>query len=228
MDGIKPIKKTNIADQVFEQMKNMIFSRRWAAGSKIPSENELASLFNVSRVTIRTAIQKLTALGLLESKVGEGTFVKKVTPSVYLNALVPALVLSPQDDREILEFRRGIETEIIRLAALRTTEEEINTLIQINANMNELKEKGEIKKYIDEDFKFHLEIAKAAKNRTFVDVWFILKDILYTHFTDMVNKGPDLGYSYHKEMIEAIKKRDPYQADYYVRRLIQRLLDELD
>ena len=59
-----------------EDLKRMILDGGIQAGERLPSENELAEMFNVSRITIRQALQKLSVLGLVETRFGEGSFVK--------------------------------------------------------------------------------------------------------------------------------------------------------
>ena len=61
--------------QIKQAIKNWIVNREFDPGEKIPSENELAERFKVSRLTVRQAIAQLTQEGLLTSKRGEGTFV---------------------------------------------------------------------------------------------------------------------------------------------------------
>ncbi len=61
--------------QIKETMKSWILNKEFNLGEKIPSENELAGKFNVSRLTVRQAISQLTQEGFLRSKRGEGTFV---------------------------------------------------------------------------------------------------------------------------------------------------------
>ena len=63
--AIQKISRDSISDQVFVQMKEQILEGEWKPGEKIPSENELARQFGVSRVTVRNALQKLSALELL-------------------------------------------------------------------------------------------------------------------------------------------------------------------
>nr|WP_278850753.1 winged helix-turn-helix domain-containing protein [Enterocloster clostridioformis] len=65
--NLKAVKKVNIGDQVYNQMKDQIMSGVWVPGEKIPSENQLMEVFGVSRGTVRQAIQKLSAVGLLET-----------------------------------------------------------------------------------------------------------------------------------------------------------------
>src|SRR4030042_3325566 len=115
MNHIRKIIKGSVSDQVFLQLKENVVKDIWQPGEKIPSENQLVSFFGVSRASIRMAIQRMITLGLLESRVGNGTYVKAFTPGVYINELVP-LVLKPEDQLEIMEFRRALEAEALRLA----------------------------------------------------------------------------------------------------------------
>ena len=128
MFQIKPIEKKNISEQVLEQITDNIVKQQWPAGAKLPSENDLAQMFKVSRVSVRTALHKLIALGILEVRNGEGTFVRRADAGVYLNSLIPTLVLEPHDILELLEFRRGIEMLSCELAAERATPEDIEKL----------------------------------------------------------------------------------------------------
>src|SRR5690554_8067982 len=94
MKSIK--KRENLSRQVFEQLKQQIIIGRWKPGKKIPSENELSEMLNVSRVTVREALQTLVALDLLEKKQGEGTFVKELSGETYIDALLPTFVRSEE------------------------------------------------------------------------------------------------------------------------------------
>ena len=73
--AIQKISRASIGDQVYQQMKDQIVNGEWKAGDRLPSENELAEQFGVSRVTVRGALQKLAALGLIETKLGDGSYV---------------------------------------------------------------------------------------------------------------------------------------------------------
>ena len=72
--AIKKVVKSSVSQQVFDQLREQILSGSWKPGQKLPSENELAAQFGVSRVTVRNALQKLSGLGLLETRFGEGSF----------------------------------------------------------------------------------------------------------------------------------------------------------
>ena len=61
--------------KIHNQLRENIEDGKWKVGEKIPAERELAGQFNVSRMTLRQAIQELVDEGILERRVGSGTFV---------------------------------------------------------------------------------------------------------------------------------------------------------
>lgn len=88
---ITPIQKVNVVEEIFDQLQSMLIEGTWKPGDKIPSENELSETFGVSRMTIRQALQKMKALGLIETRSGSGSFVRKISPDDSLQDLVPLM-----------------------------------------------------------------------------------------------------------------------------------------
>lgn len=68
---------TPVYIQIHNQIRKEIEASKWEIGAKIPSERELATQFNVSRMTLRQAVQTLVDEGILERKIGSGTFVAR-------------------------------------------------------------------------------------------------------------------------------------------------------
>ncbi|MDF2523468.1 MAG: transcriptional regulator, GntR family [Clostridiales bacterium] len=204
---IKQITKKNISTEVFDQIKNNIISGEWRPGDKIPSENELGNLFGVSRVSIRAALQKLCVLGLLTTRHGEGTFVSDLSPDMYMNSLIPILALDETQLVEVLEFRRIIEVESVKLAAQRAQDEDIKELEEIVRIMKE--STYDPKKFAEEDSFFHETLVKSAKNPIIYKVNTIIKDILLSHQIKIQEiMGPTLALKYHPAILEAVKKGD--------------------
>ena len=114
---IKKIVRDGVSDQVYSQLKENVAQGVWQPGEKIPSENQLVSLFGVSRASIRMAIQKMITLGLLESKVGDGTYVRPPDPGAYVERTCGSRPQTEGPDRDYgvqkgigdrsLEARRG-------------------------------------------------------------------------------------------------------------------------
>ena len=90
---VKPIKKVSTASKVFETLYEMIVSGQFERGQKLPSQEELARQFGVSRNTLREAMNKLYAMGLLSSHQGIGTVVESPNPEGYLSALSSQFLL---------------------------------------------------------------------------------------------------------------------------------------
>ncbi|WP_326910853.1 FadR/GntR family transcriptional regulator [Sedimentibacter sp. MB31-C6] len=205
--AIKQVKKSSVSEQVFEQLKQQLIKNEWKQGEKLPSENELAEAFGVSRVTVRQAIQKLTVLGLLETRLGEGSFVKKVKPGLYMNTIIPIAYLGEDSLEEVLEFRGTIEGVVAELATQKITEDDIRKLENCYNEMNLYKDDLEL--FAKADFEFHLIIAKSTKNSMFIQIFNIIYDVLYDAMTKVVmKKGISAGLSYHKLLLDNIKKRD--------------------
>ena len=124
---IQQIKKQSTADLVCDSIKNNIVSGQWAVNQKIPSEAELSQLYGVNRSTVRTALQKLSVLGFIDTRVGEGSFVKKLNFAEQLSYMAD-WYLSEDQERSIVEFRKIIEVEAAILAMERGSEAECHEL----------------------------------------------------------------------------------------------------
>ncbi|HHV94830.1 MAG TPA: FadR family transcriptional regulator [Firmicutes bacterium] len=204
---MQPIKRESVADLVYEQILEQIVKGEWAPGTKIPSENELSRMLGVSRISIREAFQRLVSLGILETRQGDGTYVKEFSPGMYMNSLIPLLVLDPVDLKEVMEYRRIIEIETSGLAAERATQEDIDELQEIYARMQAAT--NDVAAFAAEDLNFHLAMAKASKNSLIIKVNQVVKNILSVSMSDIVSSlGTEAGLYYHKRLIDAVIQRD--------------------
>ncbi len=213
MSVIRRIARDGVSDQVYDQLKENVVQGVWQPGEKIPSENQLASLFGVSRASIRMAIQRMITLGLLESRVGDGTYVRVFTPGAYVNELV-ALGLKPEDQLEIMEFRKALETEALKLAAERATDEDLVELEAIHNRAREAFKNLDLETYFKEDLRFHTHIFRMSKNSIFVAAIQTLGDVLFPHFYSVArdffatSEVPSDGADKHTTIVKALKRRD--------------------
>ncbi len=205
------IKKINLVDEVYKKMKEKILSGEWKPGEKIPSENKLSEKFGVSRNTIRNAIQKLKGLNLIDTRQGQGTFLKKDLNSNMISNVLPGMVLNDNEILDVLEFRSIIEKENARLAAIRADEVEVQEIKKALDQM--IKHQDDYKEYSIWDYKFHLNIAKASENKILYQTMLRLKDILFHHLEEM-NKNGDFEKSIagHKKLYQAIRDKNPQLA----------------
>lgn len=106
-----------LVEQTYDALMQMIMDGNYKPGDRLPSEMVLCNDLQVSRNTLRAALNKLNVLGFTETRQGGGTYMRAVDSSVYLNFFVPATLTSSMDLLEIMQFRKGIEVEAARLAA---------------------------------------------------------------------------------------------------------------
>jgi DNA-binding FadR family transcriptional regulator len=205
---LKPIKKESVRGQVFGQLRDQLIRRTWLPGSKLPSEHELAQTMGVSRVAIREGIQHLVSLGILETRHGEGTFVRELSGGqVHFNALIPLLVLDDIDILQVLEYRQIIEKGTAALAAERATDQDLAEMEAVYDKMVQVR--NDVAEFARADLEFHLVLAKATGNPVIIKVNNVLRSILEVSMENIVSTlGMEDGLHYHRLIIEAIRARD--------------------
>lgn len=209
---LKPIKKESVRGQVFWQLRNQILRRTWPPGSKLPSENELARSMGVSRVSIREGIQHLVSLGILETRHGEGTFVKALNSQIHFNALIPLLVLDDIDLLQVLEYRQIIERGTAAMAAERATEQDLAELEAVYEQMVQFRD--DVAAFSRADLEFHLVLAKATGNPIIIKVNNVLRSVLEVSMEKIVGTlGMQDGLHFHRLIIDAIRARDACTAE---------------
>jgi GntR family transcriptional repressor for pyruvate dehydrogenase complex len=207
---IESIEKQNIADIVYHKMLDMIIEGYWKEGEMIPSENELCEAFSVSRNTIRQSVQRLSALGILRSRQGKGTYVEKIDMGFYLNLLVPALFLNEADSLSILEFMKSIQVECVRIVCRKATDEKLKVLEDY---MNKMKTANDYDSYFNYDMEYHFYLAKITENRLFIKSMEIVEKLLHVYLRDIVAfHGSKMSIGQHEECYSAMMERDVKKA----------------
>jgi GntR family transcriptional repressor for pyruvate dehydrogenase complex len=212
---LQPIKPKKISDQVFEQVRELIFRGQLKAGEQLLPERELSEALGVSRTTVRNAINKLVVLGLLEHKQGQGTFVRS-PDTRHDNPLAAAMKVQDASIDDLLEVRMGLECNAAALAAQRANEDDLRFM---DASLKEMREEVESGRLGTEaDTAFHMALAYATKNpvqiylmKNFYDFLFVgIKKNLSHLYEDPQNIEEIL--SQHGKIIDAIRLHDPHQA----------------
>lgn len=224
--GSENMKDGRTSDVVLEKIQEKIINGEWKPGQKIMSEIKLSEELKVSRVSVREAIEKLAALNIVSKKQGGGTFVNDLSTSVYLNSLLPMLILDKDDYMNILEFRLIIEPETARLCAERCDDVIISELQMTYEKMKNFS--NNMKKFTEEDLKFHNKICEGAQNSLIIKVNELLRNVLEYHQMSLYkNLGPEGGIREHKFILDAIKSRDSELAAIYARRHAERTIGDL-
>ena len=152
-------------DQAIAKLKELISSGEFTAGARLPTERELTLRFGVSRSSLREAVRALTLVGVLEPRVGDGTYVTTLEPDLLMTGL--GFVSDLVDGSSLLELhqvRRILEPEATRLAAPRLTDDDLGRLAECLAEM-ETPGDG-VQAFVEADTAFHRVILAACGNAT--------------------------------------------------------------
>lgn len=209
--AIHKVRKVDVGAEVYDQMREMIFKNVWKSGDRLPSENELAEAFGVSRVTIRQALIKLNASGLIRTRQGEGSFVQELSVGLKLNELLPSIYLSDDSVRDVWEFRMMTEGETAALAAKRATDEDVRLLWNAYEKLKD--QRDDLDAYIGNDFHFHRLLTTIVGNKLITQVHYLLRDVLKETMKKITLKiGRENGIEYHRRIIEAVEAHDSEKA----------------
>ena len=209
--ALKTISKRNISDVVYEQLMENLIAGEWKPGDKIPSENELAAQLQVSRISVRSALQRLSSLGLVESRQGEGTFVCEFSGAQYANNLIPLVVFERSDMQDLMEFRNFLDSEIAALAALRATDTDIALLHQ--NYQRHMAAEGDVTKCADYDSEFHCLLAAATHNALFHKVYQVFQPVFRKNMHQIVSiMGVSGARVNHAAILAAVEQHDPDAA----------------
>ena len=220
--GIKPIKKVRVGEQVFRQMKGLLISGEWRPGDKLPSETELAEQFGIRRITVRQARQRLSALNLIETRLGEGSFVKTVEIDQPLDNLISIAYLGTKTQSQVLEFRTILEVASAGLAAIRAGDEDLLLLQENLSHMKAIAAQKDDDAFSDLDLEFHTAIGQITKNPLIIRTNSILRDVLEPSMKEVIQRmGYETALRYHAQIIDAIRQKDSALAEDLMRKHIE-------
>lgn len=158
----KQIRPKKIYEEVTEALHEMIRTGQLPPRSKLESVQQLAENFQVSRSAIREALSALKAMGLVEMRQGEGTFIKEFDSKQMIFPLSTAILMNKKDVAHLLEVRKIIETGTAALAAKNRSEKDLAEMAEA---LNEMKRvQGDEELGEKADFQFHLAVSTAAGN----------------------------------------------------------------
>lgn len=212
----KQIKNNKVYEQVIEQIRQMIYEGELKKGDRLPSERELKKQLGVSRASIREAFSALEMIGLIESRPGEGTFIRDSFDEDIFNPLSLILLLNDNVAEELLELRKVLEIDCVKLAAERATEAEIKELQSYIEDL--LSSSGYEEESIKADKMFHYTIARASGNKVLLFFMRSISEAMDFHIkntrTKLVSKEETMTdfARQHQQIFNALKAHDSEQA----------------
>ena len=216
--ALKPIQRSTISATVFENLLGHVINGNWKEGDRIPAERELSEQLGIGRASLREAVKALELIGVLDSRVGDGTFVCARSEFLSRPLLWAISGTEHSELRELLEARLVIEETLAAFAAERASTEELQNIKAAHEGMRTCF--GDASGSLEFDMRFHAAIADAAHNqvlansvqllRNLVTPWLLLKHKLPAE--------PSKSFASHDQIYDAILHRDPKRAGEEMRR----------
>lgn len=207
-DPIRPaVRRTPLVLQVSAELRGMIESGRWPVGEKIPGEHELAATLGVSRATVREALRGLSITGLLEPRIGDGTYVRAT------NEITGVLLRdeSPSMLDHTLDARIGLEATSARLAAQHATAPALDALQAALDARTRARDSGDLDAYVTADSAFHRAVVEASGNPILLRLHAAVAEAWTASIeqTATLPEDPDVG----ARLVQQIRDRDPDAAE---------------
>lgn len=201
-------RKGIVTARVVTYIKNNIRNGKWLVGEKIPSENELCRELDVSRVTVRNALQQFISQGVLESVHGKGTYLRSANLADLGTGKEEMGTQESADEvRALLEFRSMIEPEVCAAVAGSASPALLSRMAEYLTVMEASKEENEA--FVENDIRFHMVICEETHNPILIQV---MSDIFekkrdYCKIL-RVATGYYGGVYYHTLILDAFRRQD--------------------
>jgi len=205
---LRPVERTTLTSTICQKLAGEIIRGNWSEGEKIPTERELASELGVGRASLREALKALQIMGMIEIRLGDGTYVRKRS-EFFSTPLLWAIASSPAVDiEELVAARKLIEVELAGLAAEHASVAQMKEIREYLDRMK--KERGNPDEFIQADLNFHLAIGNAASNGILLNALQLIRNLLHEWMLKAVaTKGVyEEAYKQHERVLHAIKSRD--------------------
>lgn len=198
--------------QIVERIRMWIIKGYLKDGDTLPSERDLAQMFDVSRMPVSQALKILEFLGVVQHVRGKGVCVKKIDMHQLLNN-IGFLMLDPQRGLlDLFEARRAIEVHAAKLASQRRTKVDLDAMEDA---LLEMERNIVMQKSVDKaSMRFHSALIGAADNEVLVKVNDFLAELLaYSRQKSLKDASrQDSAVTYHKRIFQAILEQNETQA----------------
>ena len=205
---------------IAEQILLKIESGEYPSGSRLPAERLISEQMGVSRPSVREAISALQIIGIVESRPGDGNYVAELLDFGGLSYQLKNIFDESDSPYEILQARKVFEAGAVSLAIEEGSDQDIDTISTVWDKKRGLGESGDYIAYTRMGNELHFSIAQATRNRIVISVierllditdqplWPRMRQLYLERFPNQMQRSLDV----HDRLVQAIKKRNSYEA----------------
>ena len=209
---LNPVTRTTLTADVCREMVSHLIRGDWSEGDRIPPERELCLQLGVGRASLREALKALEIMGMIETRLGDGTYVRHRSDFLSRPLLWAITGSALSEIHELVEARRLIEVESAGFAAERATAENLkeigNHLDRMETNLND------VAAFQEADIGFHLAVGQAAHNRILHNALQLIRNLMQQWIGETLTL-PGVAteaLDQHKQIFLALAKRNPERA----------------
>lgn len=210
------IDNKTVVERIVQQISNAIIKGDLKPGDKIPTETDMIRNLGVGRNSVREAIKMLSAMGVLEIRRGDGTYIaREVKPSVFDSAIY-SIIMEQSTHDELLELRKTLEVDVLELVVDKAGQNDIEVLQNLTGELEEAFRAGNYEKAAQLDLEFHYKLADIAGNKL---LGRIVKSVLnlfyYSIKKTLENYEVYRGNTHrsHREILGVIESRDKSKVE---------------
>jgi GntR family transcriptional regulator, transcriptional repressor for pyruvate dehydrogenase complex len=217
MAAFSPVRKTSAHDEIVTQVRKSITDGRLVAGTRLPSERELATEFQVSRATVREAVKTLTSLGLVRVRQGSGTYAEHEGKEAITRSLESLLEVEQTSVDDVLELRFVLEQHMAAKLARQMAPDDFAELDQLAEAINVAATARAAFKAVA---RFHAQMATSTGNAFLAAISGLLIDLLLEAQVTALPDRPDSFWlarfrrlqPYRLRLVNALRDRDQNRA----------------
>jgi GntR family transcriptional repressor for pyruvate dehydrogenase complex len=210
--GVAKISRSTLPEEITRRIVDAIRSGEFKPGNRLPPERELAQALGVSRTSVREALKYLTLMGLLEVRLGDGTYLREDSHDAIANALDLGLLLRQGSAQHLIEARTFIEAKLAELAAERGSLADLNEIDAAFERM--VANVSDLERFLEADVRFHLIVGHAAGNPVLERVLQTIRGFLRVWIEKTLDgrREAERVLAEHRAIRDAITARDPDAA----------------
>lgn len=198
----------SVASQLARHLMEQALTSGLANGQRMPSERDLVESMGVGRSAVREALKLLELLGIVEVRLGDGTYVREPSGAILSEIIEWGLLVGGHSVLDLVEVRAPLEITAAGLAAERRTDQDVADLRKLLRAMLRAKSISTQVKY---DVQFHIRLAEASKNVAVSNLLRSLQSLLAvwarkSHETHDPATGPM--HDFHVGIFEAVERGD--------------------
>jgi DNA-binding FadR family transcriptional regulator len=224
--------KRSVREALLHCLVEMVVSGAFPENSTLPNEAELTERFGVSRTSLREAMQYLSALGMVRSRTRAGTTVLPKENWSYLDPIVLDVMLSVGADESfyssLIDARRLLEPAAAAQAAANANAHQLYQISKAFENMVEANSR-DAEAWSRADLEFHTAIINASGNWVYRQFASAIKAALLASFrlTNRASQSHEQAISSHRDVLDAIRMRQPTSAHHAMEQLIDATRSEM-